>query len=833
MISTQELRFVLKAKDQASRELRSVGRETGGLGKAMTALKAAAYAAAVVGVALLVKKVVELSTVFDEASDTIRIGTGATGKALENLKKDMDAVLKSVPDDVGKVSQAIADLNTRTGLSGKPLQDLATQLLTLSRITKSDLSSNIRLSTRLFGDWSIAVENQGAALDKLFRVSQSTGITMDSLMSTVVQFGAPLRNLGFSFEESIAMLGRWEKEGVNVETTLTGMRFALKTFASEGIDPQKGLAKAIEDIKKLPKNKALDVGKKIFGLRAFSDVVAAIREGRFDYMETLGVVKNGSDTITKAAADTDGWREALAKLRNKGLVALRPTLEAVDEGLTKVVESLTKWISSKGFKSFMKDLGNGLRDVGQVILDISRNEKFQAFMVAIGGALILVKDAVVWLATELGSHLLPIWDELKLTVQQWGEWLMGPDGGAAWAETLVGTFEAIKAVIVFALDFLEPIIKSFLAFLRGDFDASEQYLKDAWNVLWGAIKGIAKRLGGEVKKVVGGIWDSIKAKARSVWDGIVGVVRGGWNKIRGYINNVIDAVNKVIRWVPGVSDNVETISRISVGASSSNGGTGGSGGNRVSTPALMDNGGTGGIGDRLRGAAGTVGDWARNLMDGLNISWPSSPGGMFGGISGWLTKAVKDAILGLIRTSGGRGQQIIEIAKSMLGVPYLWGGTSPAGFDCSGLIYWAYKQAGIDIPRTGMWNAGRAVDKSSARPGDVMFYSAGGAKQGVRYGHVKMYAGGGQTIESTSGGVQMRPADWAGAGEIRTYLARGGIVSGPRSGYPVMLHGTEKVTPLDGPHARATEQVVNVNVIMPAGTVLAGEVERIGRILAP
>jgi cell wall-associated NlpC family hydrolase len=206
----------------------------------------------------------------------------------------------------------------------------------------------------------------------------------------------------------------------------------------------------------------------------------------------------------------------------------------------------------------------------------------------------------------------------------------------------------------------------------------------------------------------------------------------------------------------------------------------------------MDNGGTGADGTG-GGVVGAIGDWAKSMMTGLGVDWPGSPGGLFGGGASWILDAVKEAVIEIIRKSGGPGRQIVEIAKTMLGVPYLWGGSSPRGFDCSGLIWWAYQQAGYGnlMPRTGMWGAGRQVSPATARPGDVMFYRAGGAKQGVRYGHVKMYAGQGQTIESTSGGVQMRAADWGGAGEVRTYLRKGGVIIGGEAGAEGVLPLTD------------------------------------------
>ena len=181
----------------------------GPIGGAATAAAAVAVAAiAAIGVA-----VIHYGGQFDEAFDSIRIGTGATGKALAGLEDDFKAVVSSVPTDFASASSAITELNRRLGLTGEPLQTLSEQFLELSRLTGSDVAENVRLGTRLFGDWSIAAKDQSGALDMLFRATQQSGIGMGDLMQTVVEFGAPLRNMGFGFTDSIAMLAKWETRG--------------------------------------------------------------------------------------------------------------------------------------------------------------------------------------------------------------------------------------------------------------------------------------------------------------------------------------------------------------------------------------------------------------------------------------------------------------------------------------------------------------------------------------------------------------------------------------------------------------------------------------------
>ncbi|HBR01783.1 MAG TPA: glycoside hydrolase [Ruminiclostridium sp.] len=93
--------------------------------------------------------------------------------------------------------------------------------------------------------------------------------------------------------------------------------------------------------------------------------------------------------------------------------------------------------------------------------------------------------------------------------------------------------------------------------------------------------------------------------------------------------------------------------------------------------------------------------------------------------------------------------KIIATAKSCLGVPYVWGGTSPKGFDCSGFVQYVFSRHGISLSRTAsdQYNAGISVSKSSLKAGDLVFFET--YKSGAS--HVGIYLGGSQFIHASSG----------------------------------------------------------------------------------
>jgi murein DD-endopeptidase len=96
------------------------------------------------------------------------------------------------------------------------------------------------------------------------------------------------------------------------------------------------------------------------------------------------------------------------------------------------------------------------------------------------------------------------------------------------------------------------------------------------------------------------------------------------------------------------------------------------------------------------------------------------------------------------------GERAAAIAVKEVGVPYRWGGASPAGFDCSGLVYWAYGRLGIRLPHSSyaLYDQGRRVTRSRMRAGDLLFFSG--------LGHVGIYIGRGRMVHAPHSGSRVQ-----------------------------------------------------------------------------
>lgn len=366
-----------RALDTASSGLSKLGSLVGTAGLALGGMAAG-------GLAVATKGLVDLGARFDDVNDNIRVTTGATGAALDELTASFKKVATNFAAPLEDAGVAVANLNQRLQLTGKPLEDLSGQFLDLSRITETDLTTNIDKATRVFGDWNVSVEDMSGTLDELFRATQASGISFDDLTTSLVQFGAPLRNIGFSLQESEALLALFNKTGVNTDTVIAGLKAGVGKLAKAGEDIPTTFERIVKQITDLgPGTEATGLAIELFGQRAGPDLADAITGGKFALDDMLTTITGGSDTITQAADDTADWAEQWQMIKNKVFIALEPLasklFSTIGDGLDRLQPIFTEitggitafqsaWkaadgdVTSSGFPGLMERLANLIRN---------------------------------------------------------------------------------------------------------------------------------------------------------------------------------------------------------------------------------------------------------------------------------------------------------------------------------------------------------------------------------------------------------------------------------------------------------------------------------------
>ena len=107
---------------------------------------------------------------------------------------------------------------------------------------------------------------------------------------------------------------------------------------------------------------------------------------------------------------------------------------------------------------------------------------------------------------------------------------------------------------------------------------------------------------------------------------------------------------------------------------------------------------------------------------------------------------------------------VVGIAMQYLGVPYVWGGASPSGFDCSGFSMYVYAQVGVSLPHhaASQYGLGSPVSKSDLQPGDLVFFNG--------LGHMGIYIGGGQFIHAPHSGDVVKISSLSDSWYARTWV---------------------------------------------------------------
>ncbi|MFV0503756.1 MAG: phage tail tape measure protein [Lachnospirales bacterium] len=551
----------------------------------------------------------KLASDFDEASDSIRIGTGATGEALQGLEEDFKAVYTTVDTSMGDASKVIADLNTRTGLSGKSLQELSTQMLRLAKVTGEDINTLIPASTRMFQDAGLKTEEYANALDYTFKVSQSTGIGVGRLQELMTQFGGPLRQMGFDWQTSAAMLGKFEKEGVNTELVLGSLRVALGKMAKEGIsEPNKALQEMITRIKEAgTAGEANAMALEMFGARAGPDMAAAIREGRLNLDDLINSLKSSPENIDQVYTDTADAAEQFVILKNKMAVALEPlgkklfeavnnampAIEKLIQGITSIIEKFNSL--SPVQQDMILKLGLVAAAIGPVLTVVGKlvsvgGTLFSTFgsistalgasggasgalgaaFTALTGPIGITVAAIAGLTAifvglyknnedfrnvvnetwnEVKSIIGTIIDALKVLFQAFITFVM--DVWSKYGDDIVAVissaFEIISNIVKTTLNVIKDVIKIVTSLIKGDWQGVWEGIKNLTNDLWNGLKNIIKSTLDYIKNIISLEMKFVQNLISGIWSGIKSVTTSVWNGIKTAIETPINAAKNTVK----------------------------------------------------------------------------------------------------------------------------------------------------------------------------------------------------------------------------------------------------------------------------------------------
>ena len=520
--------------DKARKELDKLAASTSSTSQKIMKGAAAASLGMLAGASAVAVGLFEVGSQFDDAFDSIRIGTGATGPALEALQADMKAVAGAVPASFGDAGKAITVFSQKLGLTGAPLQTLSSQVLELSRMTGTDLGGNLTAVTDVFNNFGVGAADQSGKLDLLFRASQASGVSVAELAGTMSGAGVVLREVGLSFDQSAGFLATLAKAGVDAGDVMPSLTKALATAAKSGKDAGTMFRETFDAIKNSPdKIKAAELAMEVFGAKGGAKFAALIREGKVSYEEMTAAIAGGGETILGASADTQDFAEKLTMLKNRVFLAIEPIATRVFNKIGELmdqlgpkVDELTKFMEEH--KDMMVVVAGVLGGIMIVVLTAYTVSMLAAIAATVAAAAPFIAIGVAIAAMVAAAlYLWHNWDQV------W-QWVMDHKAYAA-------IIAILGSVIIVPIVLLIATIK----WLQANWENVWSKIQAVTSFVWGIIKPIWDAIYGYIVNYLIPWYQKLWQIVREVWDNVSSKISTAWGVISTVFENIKNGIATV------------------------------------------------------------------------------------------------------------------------------------------------------------------------------------------------------------------------------------------------------------------------------------------------
>lgn len=513
----------------------------------------------------------------DNGLDTIATKTGATGDVMKGFEKNFRNVASNMPVDMQKVGDAIGEVNTQFGLTGKALEDASEYMIKFSEINGQDVSQASIQAKQAMSAYGLEGDKLNQVLDAVTKTAQDTGQGTDKLFDIVTKGAPQLKSLGLGFEQATAMLGAFEKGGIDSNKAMSYLSKAQVTFAKSGLSMgdglkvlQKELAGAKTDAEKLT------IANKYFGSKGANFMLDAINRGimDFDKFSNAADLAGGSvgNTFEETLDPIDKFKKLFNNLKFAG-ADLFSASEGIwgpllDKAIDKV-KKLTDWFSglSDGQKqNIVKWLGMAAA-IGPGILAFSKIYKvvgkfhYKLFDLSksiknAGGILKWIKSpttiAIIAIVAIIGAVILLMknWDKIKAKAEKIfpgiGETMsrifknMETIGKAVMGQ-LIKIVKSLKETWQEVWTFLEPLVKIAIKGIEG-----------AIKILLGVFDGVIEFIAGVFTGNWSKAWDGVVKIFSNIFNGVKEIAKGIINGVINAFNTAIGGLNKIKApdWVP-------------------------------------------------------------------------------------------------------------------------------------------------------------------------------------------------------------------------------------------------------------------------------------------
>lgn len=577
-------------------KLSEFGEKTEKVGTAMLPVTA--------GVSALAAGSVAAFNEIDEGYDIIITKTGATGEAAESLQKSMDTVFCSLPTTAAEAGTAIGEVNTRFGLTGDSLEQLSSQFIQFAQINETDLNGAIGSVNKNLQIFGLGAEDAQGYLGLLTTQAQATGISVDDLMNSVQKNGPVFKEMGLSIDESVNLLAQFEKNGVNADSALAGLKKAQQNATAEGKTLSQSLSETMQAIKGASsETEALQIATELFGKKGALEMTQAIREGRFSVDDLSSSLDDFKGTVTDTFEGTQDAPDKLTTAMNNLKIAgkeigetLLTALAPMFEKMVNSAKRLAEWFSnlSDGQKQMILVVGGLAAAIGPALIAIgkmstglsalikyfgsaeSMGGKLIAALGGISAPVVAVAAAVAALVAafvqlwntneEFRTKIMEIWNSIVEAFQNFFQGIVDRlnalgfqfeditevlrtlwDGFCSFlAPVFEGAFQFIATTLETVLNVLTGLFDVFSGLFTGNWDLVWQGVKEVFEGVWNGIKDWFDNILNTMKDVLDVVCGWFGTTWEDTWNGIKSFFEGIWDNISGFFSGAVEGIKTAV-----------------------------------------------------------------------------------------------------------------------------------------------------------------------------------------------------------------------------------------------------------------------------------------------
>lgn len=520
------------------------------------------------------KMTVDAWSEIDEALDTVTTKTGLTGDALAELQEIAKDIATGMPTSFQNAGDAVGELNTQFGLTGEKLKSASELLIKYAEINETDISSFAISAKQAIEAYGLTAEDLGMVLDNVTKAAQDTGQSVDTIVQKAIDGAPQIKGLGLSFEEGAALIGKFEKSGVDSSAALSSLSKAAVIYAKDGKTLTDGLNETVSAIQNsTSETEALSIASEIFGSKAAPRMVDAIQRGAFSFDDLAEAAKSSSGTVSTTFDETldpidkltqysNQAKEGMAELGGKLLETVIPALEP----LMGMLESSVNWFTSLNETDQQTIVILGLVTTAVMML-LGAIAPLVIAIGAIGAPVGIVVAAIV--------GAIAVITLIIQAIMNWGaitEWLQSTwDSCAAWlselwtnivttATTAWSNFTAwLSGLWSSVVSTGQSLWSSFTSSLSNIFSSLITGAQSLWSSftstlsnLWSGLVSTGSNLFNNLSSTISGIFNGILSTASNIWNSIKSTISNAIDGAKNAVSNGVNAIKNLfnfqIKW---------------------------------------------------------------------------------------------------------------------------------------------------------------------------------------------------------------------------------------------------------------------------------------------